>query len=114
MSLLAYLVNFSLQGKSIQTGERKRKEQAYSPVENKESIAKSSLDLLSAPANGRWIGNAPMRSHGLTRPDGARFLGRVITNRKHKMEFGCAGLREFIPRLTPQPCGGQACSFELP
>ncbi len=54
-----------------------------------------------------------MRSHGLSWPYGADFLGSVIANRKDKIELGRTGQGEFIPGLAAQTLGGQARDFEL-
>ena len=47
-----------------------------------------------------------MSGHGLTGPNGAYFLGRVIADREHKVEFRCAGSGELIPILATSAVGG--------
>src|SRR5258708_18040410 len=60
----------------------------------------------------RRIGNAPMRRHRLTRPDGTDFVGRVVTDGKNEIHLGSVRLREFIPALAPQILRWNTRSFE--
>ena len=44
-----------------------------------------------------WIGEAPMRGHGLALPDGADLFRRVVADGEHKIEFRRAGCGELVP-----------------
>ena len=54
-----------------------------------------------------------MGRHRLTGPDGANFLGRVITNCEHKIEFRRTGCGELIPILATCTVRGQVGNFKL-
>ena len=50
--------------------------------------------------NRRRIGNAPMRRHGLARPERADFLGGVVAYREHEVHLRRARLRELVPAFA--------------
>src|SRR5689334_23458231 len=51
----------------------------------------------------RWIGEAPMRSHRLSRPDGAGFRCCLIANGKHKVHERRAGPGKLAPIFAAEP-----------
>ena len=75
-----------------------------SRIKNASRNARSISASLPRTAAGIW--NTPMGSHGLSWPYRADLLGRVIANRKDKVELGRAGQGEFIPGLAARPWSG--------
>jgi hypothetical protein len=52
-----------------------------------------------------------MGGHRLTGPNGTNFLGGVVANCKHKIEFRCTGGGELIPILASRT--GKWENFDL-
>src|SRR5260370_18748715 len=80
-------IDFLLDGQLIQTPKRQAQEQADPSFEQQVGIAKCVLNLLLSTFGFGGIGYAPMRRHRLPRPDGTRFLGRIIANGEDKTHF---------------------------
>src|SRR5580658_1316055 len=98
-SLLSDAVDFFLDGEMIEGRQRQREEKADPAIEMDESVAESLIDLFRCSSYCSGIRNPPMSSHRLARPDGADLAGSVVANSKNKIQFGRAGLGEFVPRL---------------
>src|ERR1017187_491867 len=112
-SLPSDVVNFFLQRETIQSRKRQTQEQTDSSIQEKARIAKSSFHLLLWTPHGRRIGHAPVRGHWLARPYRAHLVGRVVTDRKNKIELRGIRPGEFIPGLTPETAGWQVSRFQL-
>ena len=67
--------------------------------------AKASRRSASLPSATRWIRQAPMRAHGLARPDRADLVGGVVADREHEIELRRIGRRKLLPGLGAQPLG---------
>src|ERR1700722_5674837 len=99
-SFLTDAVDFFLYGECVKAGEREAKQNADSSVEHQESFAKRFLDLFRGALDGCRVCDAPVRGHGLTRPNRTDFLGGVITNGKNEIHTWRCGSRKFFPWLA--------------
>ena len=73
------------------------------PVQQQERVAIRFAISSGVPVCRRWIGHAPMRRHGLARPDRDRFLRGVIANREHEIHARRIGPGELVPTFASQP-----------
>src|ERR1035438_3294532 len=95
-SLLSDTIYFFFQREAIQCRQRKRKKKTDAPVKNKKRFAKGAVDFGGVSVNRGWVGHSPVRCHGLSRPQRARFLGGVVANREDEMQIGSAGAPERV------------------
>jgi hypothetical protein len=100
-------------GGLVEAGERKREEQIDTAFKVNESVVEGAGNFFGSALDGGGIGNAPMRGDGMAGPDGADFLGSVITDGDDEIKFGRIGLGEFIPGFAAQGEGGQSGGFHL-
>jgi hypothetical protein len=107
ISLASDLVEFFLQRKTIQSGKGQTQEQTDSSIEEQECVTESSFHLLLHAAHCSGIGHTPVRGQRLARPYRADFVGRVITDRKNKIEPRGIWPREFIPGFSTEAGGRQ-------
>src|ERR1700735_876396 len=113
MSLLADVVNFFFDGERVQTRQRQAQKQTDSAVECHERVSEGALDHFGATVYGGGIGNAPMRGHGLARPDGAGFLRGIVADGKYEVHARGRRLCEFAPTLAPRAVGWDMREFQL-
>lgn len=106
-SFFTDLVDFFLDGQFVEAGKGQAQEKADSAVENHESFAEGTFDLILRTLDRRGVRNAPVRRHGLTRPYRTHFLRGVVANRENKVQSWRVRSCEFIPVLTPQASRGQ-------
>src|SRR5581483_8347179 len=99
---LADLMQLVLQTQSIERVNGQGGEDADALKQHAIGILESERDLGRATLRRCRIGNAPMGRHRLSRPEGARFPGRVVADREHEIERGRAGLGELAPRFRPE------------
>src|ERR1700719_1821315 len=97
LSLLADAINFFLNDKRVEAGQRETEKQIYSTVQRHECISEHFLYHFRRSFNCRWIGDSPMRSHRLTGPHWAHFCRGTVTHGEYKVQLGSAGLCKFIP-----------------
>jgi hypothetical protein len=97
MSLLADIVDFSLERQPVDALERETQEQVDSALKHAEGVVKGTLHLLLCSLNGRGIGNTPVRGQRLARPHWANFFGGTITDGEHEIELGCIWLGKLFP-----------------
>ncbi len=83
----------------IETVDWQRCEYTDALLQHSIGILESQSDLNRIPLGFGRIGNTPMRSHRLTRPERAGLAGRVVTNGEDKIEDGRARLSELAPGL---------------
>ncbi len=101
-------VDFLLDRQFVKTGEGKVQKKGDSPFENHERIAECTFNLLGSSDNCCWIGNTPMRSHGLTRPNRADFFRCVVADGEHKIQARRARPCKLVPVLATQIFGRQS------
>ncbi len=77
-------------------------EQLDSALQNRERVAKGALHYFRCSGNGRRVRHAPVRGHGLSRPQRARFPRGVIANREHKIHLGSIRPGKLVPAFAPQ------------
>ena len=112
ISLMADVIDFSLDRQLVQTRKGQAQEQADSSFELEVGIAKGMFDLLWRTFQCGGIGNAPMRRHGLPRPDGTRFLRRIVANGEDKIHLWGSRLCELFPALAAQAPSRQVRHFD--
>jgi hypothetical protein len=100
------LIDFFFDCEPIQSRERKAQEQTDSVVQQEKRIAKRFLDLLFGSTHRCWVGYAPMGGHRLTGPDRADLFGRIVANRKNKIELWSPGLANSSHALLLSPFVG--------
>src|SRR5579863_8735133 len=87
LSLSADSFDSALKGELPELCEWQRDEQADSAVENHECIVIGPRNLRGSSRDARRIGHAPVRGHGLPRPERTRFLRGVVAHGKNKIHF---------------------------
>ena len=60
---------------------------------------------IRVPVDCGRIRNPPVGSHRLTRPHGAHFACRVVTDSDNEVHLRRIGFGEFVPRFAPQAFG---------
>ena len=105
ISVAADACEFAFEGETVEGIERQGEEEADSAVEMDERIAERLVDLFRSAFDCCWIGNTPVSRHGLTGPDGTDFAGGVVTDGEDEIEWGSAGLGEFVPGLAAEAGG---------
>ena len=102
---------FSATSSSVDNGRfRKRltrRSSTWNTFENAFTVA------FCRTAHGRRIGHPPVRGDRMSRPHGANFSRRVVTNGEDEIELGSARQFEFIPAFATQPNRGEMRSFQL-
>src|ERR1700686_3417981 len=114
MSLLSDRIDLLFQREAVKGGERQAQEQADSPLQQKECLPKSLLNLLGGSLHCGWIWDTPVCGHRLAWPDGTDFVRGVVTNGKNEIEPGSVRLRELVPTLAAKTSRRQVSRFELP
>src|SRR5262249_43186145 len=77
-------------------------------------VAKRAGYLLVCSRDSRRIGNAPMRGHGLARPDGTSLTGGIVTNGEDKIHARRGGVRGFFPAFAAQVRYRYVSGLQLP
>src|SRR5271169_4529223 len=113
VSLPPDAIHFFLQREAIQGRQRKREKKTDAPIKNKKRVTEGPFDFGGVSLHGGRIGNSPVRDHGLSRPQRARFLGGVVANREDEVHLGRAGAPEFIPTLAAQALGRDSSPRKL-
>jgi hypothetical protein len=90
------VVDFFLQGEPIERRKRKREKQAEVSVEHSGSLTKSMLYLFWRSLDGGWVGDTPMRRHGLPRPQRTGLIRCVIADCEDEIKRGRIQRRELI------------------
>src|SRR6266853_1828303 len=93
-------VELPLQRQLIERLEPQTREDLDTCVELPKRRSESLGFLLVGPFYFRRIVDTPMGRHGLSRPERTRFLGRVVTHRKHEIEGRGGGHGKFVPTLA--------------
>ena len=91
----------------------KGQEQCDATVEQKECVAKCSLNLFLCPFHRSRVWHSPVSSHRKPRPHGTNLFRCIAANSNHEVEFGSIRSRELRPRLAPQLAGRYVNGFEL-
>ena len=63
--------------------------------------------------HGSRIGHSPVRGHGLSRPDRAGFLGRVVANREDELHSGAPRRENSSQLLLRKPVVEMPASLKL-
>src|SRR5260370_20438606 len=71
------------------------------------------LDLFWRSLDGGGVGNAPMRRHGLTRPQWTDLIRCVVADCEDEIKRGGIRLRELIPGLAPEVLSTQTRVLDL-
>lgn len=112
--LTADVIEPALEGEAVEAGERQCEEKTDAAVEEEEGIAEGCGNVTGGVANRAGVGNTPVGSHRLTGPNRTNFFGGVITKSKDEIQFGSAGLGEFIPAFAAEVVGWEFGRFQLP
>src|SRR5215469_13987098 len=107
------VIDFFLECQLTELLDRKGEEEADTAIERKESLAESTCNFFGSAFNSGGIGNAPMGSHWLTRPDRTNFLGRLVADGEDEVQLGRVRFGELIPRLAVSTPGGDSRRFKL-
>ena len=113
ISLASNAVDFFLECKFVDAGQRQRQEQTNPALDHEKGIPIGPLQFVLNSRDCRWIGNSPMRSHGLARPHRANFLRRIVTDGEYEIEPGRVRLRKFVPALTAETFRRYPGGFKL-
>src|SRR6185437_13426395 len=81
--------------------------------EKDKRVAKCSLNLLWRAFDRRRVGNSPVGSHRLPRPQWANLIGCVIANREHEIDLRSTRFGELVPTLAAQPYRRNARDLQL-
>ena len=110
---MSYPVNLFLDRQLIEAREGQTKEQTDPAVENHEGVAEGLFDCFPRAIHSGGVGNAPMRGHGLARPDGTYFVGRLVTHGEDEIQLRRPGFCELILILAAQAIHRQARDSKL-
>src|SRR5579864_5751783 len=100
--LLPDPIDLSLQRHRIQFGKGKAEEQTDPPIKHEENAAEHVGYFLGSPLDGRRIGAAPVRGHGLARPYRTDLLGGVVADGENEVQLRRARLGKLAPIFTTQ------------
>jgi hypothetical protein len=92
-----------LEKQSAERFEREADEDLNSAFEFRVDSKKESALVFVVAVKGDWIGDAPMRGYGFSRPQRADFSRGVVAYGKHEIVWRTVRAREFIPALTAEP-----------
>ena len=94
-----------LQRQAVEGGERQAAEDADALVEHAVRVGEGQRPLGLAAFRTRGIGQAPVRAHGLARPDRADLLGGVVADREDEIERRRIGPGKLLPGFGAQALG---------
>src|SRR5512144_3224126 len=80
-------VDFLFYRQTIQRTQRQAKKQGDTPIQCYKRLPERTVDFFLRPLCGGRIGNAPVCSERLSRPDGADFVGGVIADGKDEINL---------------------------
>src|SRR5438067_975440 len=88
-------------------------EKADPPVKHEEGIAESFLHFVFRALDYGGIGNAPVSSHQVPRPNRTDLTCSVVADAEVKVELWGIWPGEFIPNLAAKPAGRNMCDFKF-
>src|SRR6202035_3228793 len=97
---LSDLTELRQQRRAIERVDRKTRQEFNSSFKLFERLAERNRLFGICTFDRRGVGDSPMRRHGLARPDGADFTGRVVADGENEIDQRRSRRRELIPALA--------------